>query len=369
MSRLATVAPLAVAVAGAALLFPLTGALDRRRPAPPDVLELLPPTPILPVLTFGHRGTAADLLEIKATNFLMRSLEVMDRMRHDHVTRLYQGILAIDPADPGAHWRAAVFYFSVADRPDLAREILRRGIEASSPQHPQRVRLFVELASLEILTGAGKPEAERLVHIRRAGEVLLQAVGSPGASPELEVFARRLATRGLSTLEALRFEEQLWFDRSRQGEPAMREHAATRLKEVRAAVVAEALQRVTDDVTRQLGRPPRDLDELLHFVAAATSQAERAGGRLPEALEVLREHGTKDPLGVGFRLERTRVVAPALAAARLDRELDERLQRWQLERPGATPTLADLGFTPAEVPAFLDVQLDASGARVRVRGW
>lgn len=362
-------APLAVVLVGAALLFPLTGALDRGRPAPPDVLELLPPTPILPVLTFGHRGTAADLLEIKATNFLMASLERMDRMRHDHVTRLYDAILAIDPADPGAYWRAAVYYFAVADRPDLARELLRRGIDATSPEHPLRVQLFLELASLEILTGAGKPEEERLAHIRRGGEILLRAVGSPGASPEMEVFARRLATRGLSTLEALRFEEQHWSDRSRQGEPAMREHAAMRQRQARAALVAEALQRVADDVTRQAGRPPRDLDELLHFVAAATSQAERAGGRLPEPLELLREHGVEDPLGLGFRLEGSRVVAPALAAARLERELVERLQRWQVEHPGATPTLADLGFTPAEVPAFLDVRLDASGARVRVRGW
>lgn len=367
MSRLSAVAPLVVAVAGAALLFPLTGALDRRRPAPPDVLELLPPTPILPVLTFGHRGTAADLLEIKATNFLMQSLEVMDRMRHDHVTRLYDAILAIDPADPGAHWRAAVYYFSVADRPDLAREILRRGIEASSPEHPRRVQLFVELASLEILTGAGKPEEERLAHIRRGGEILLQAVGSPGATPELEVFARRLATRGLSTLESLRFEEQLWFERSRQGEPAMRERAAARLKEVRAAVIAEALQRVADDVTRQAGRPPRNTDDLLHFVAAATSQARRTGGRLPEALEVLSQLGTDDPLGVGFHLEGARVVAPGLEAARLERRLEERFLRWQLEHPGATPTLADLDATWEEVPPFLHVQLDASGPRVRVR--
>lgn len=363
--RPSALAPLVVVSVGAALLFPLTGALDRRRPAPPDVLELLPPSPILPVLTFGHRQTAADLLEIEATTFLMQSLQRMDRLRHEHVTRLYDAILTLDPGDPGAHWRAAVFYFAVADRPDLARKILLRGIEASSPEHPLRVQLFVELASLEILTGAGKPEEERLAHVRRAGEVLLGAVGSPGASADLEEFGRRLATRGLSSLEALRFEEQLWADRTQQGEPAMREHAAARLRETRAAVIAESLQLVADDVTRQTGRAPHDLADLLRFVEAATRTAERGGGRLPEMLEALRERGTEDPLGAGFYLEGSRVVAPGLEAVRLERELDERFLRWQPEHPGETPTLEDLG-APTVAP-FLAVRLDPSGATVRVR--
>lgn len=363
--RSSALAPLLVVLAGMALLFPLTAALDSRRPEPPDVLELLPPSPILPVLTFGHRETAADLLELKATNFLMESLERMSRLRHEHITSLYEAILTLDPTDPGAHWRAAVYYFAVADRPDLARDLLLRGIAASSPDHPLRVQLFVELASLEILAGAGKPEEERLLHVRKAGEVLLRAGGSPGASAELESFGRRLATRGLSTLESLRFEEQLWRDRSRQGEPAMREQAAARLKEVETAIIVEALQLVSDDVTKQTGRSPRDLDDLLRFVAAALSTAERSGGTAPESLEALKSHGTADPLGVGFFLEGSRVVAPALEAARLERDLEERFLRWQSEHPGQAPTLEDLG-APTAAP-FLDVTLDATGPTVRVR--
>jgi hypothetical protein len=125
---------------------------------------------------------------------------------------------------------------------------------------------------------------------------------------------------------------------------------------------------VSDDVTGQIGRPPRDLDDLLRFAAGALSTAERSGAPLPEPLEALRERGTADPLGVGFFLQGSRVVAPGLEAVRLERELDERFLRWQADRPehaGVTPTLEDLGSP--EVPPFLDVKLDPTGATVRVR--
>ncbi|MCO5166505.1 MAG: hypothetical protein M9894_09090 [Planctomycetes bacterium] len=365
---LARRAPALVALAGAALLFPVQGRLDARRTPPPDVLEVLPPRAILRVLTFGHPQTAANLLEIRATNFLMRWLEGMDRLRHEHISRLYDAILALDPMDAGAYRRASVYFYSVADRADLARAFLERGIDPARGVpvgHPGRWLLFVELASIELLDGLGKPEDERVEHVRRGGELLQRAVGLPGAPPELEAFARRLATRGLSPLEALRYDEQRWLDAAGHGEPAMRAQAERRLTETRAALIAQALQQVADDVAQQAGAPPGDLDALWRFIDAALRHHERGGGRLPDALEVLREHGVEDPLGVGYRLEEGRVIAPGVEARRLQRALEERFHRWQQARPGEVPTAEELGLVTAS--PRLEVRIDRDGVRVTPR--
>lgn len=362
---LARRAPVVVALAGAALLFPLQARLDARRTPPPDVLEVLPPRAILPVLTFGHAQTASNLLEIRATNFLMGWLEGMDRLRHEHISRLYDAILTLDPRDAGAYRRASTYFFSVADRSDLAREYLERAVDPARgvpADHPERWTLFMELASIELMGGLGAPEAERLERVRRGGELLMRAVGLPGAPPELETFAQRLATRGLSPLEALRYDEQRWLEAAKHGEPAMRAQAERRLVEARAALIAQALQLIADDVARQAGGPPADLDALWRFVDAAMRNQEKNGGPVPAPLAVLREHGVDDPLGVGFRLEEGRVVAPGVDARRLQRLLEERFLRWRQARPGEVPTAEHLGLERAA--PHLEVHVDEAGVRV-----
>lgn len=361
-------APLLVAVAGGALLFPLQARLDRDKAPPPDILEVLPPAPILPVLSFGHRQTAADLLEVRATTFLMRWLGEMNSLRHEHITRLYDAVLALDPQDPGAHLRAASYYYSVAGRPDLARVYLGRGVARVPRENRHRWRLFLELASIELLTDMDAPADVREQRAQAAGHILTGAVGLPGAPADLKDLAERLTVRGLPRLDALRYEEARWLERSQSGEPEMRAQAQRRLDEARAALVVEALQQVADDVAGRLGEPPRDLATLEGFASAALRQARRAakeGAPLPDPVRVFDEHGLADPLGFGFKVERGRVAAPALEARRLERRLEERFLRWQQERPGATPTLADLEL--AAPPADLEVTVEAAGVSVRPR--
>lgn len=362
---LARHAPLAVVVGGAALLFPLQALLDRHRAPDPDILEVLPPARILPVLAFGHDQSAADLLEIEATNFLMKWLGDWNELRHEHLTRLYDAVLTLDPQDPGAHLRVATYLFSVANRPDLAREYLDRGIASVPVENRQRWRLFLEKASVELLAGLGKPEEERVLHVRRAGEILAQAADLPGAPPDLGAFARQLATRGLSPLETLRYEEARWLEGAAQGEPAMRAEAEERLVEVRAALIAQALEVVADDVARQLGRAPDDIRTLRRFAEAATARAREHGGEVADPLRVFVEHGFDDPLGVGFELVDGRVRAPGVEARRLERVLQERFLRWQQDHPGAVPTLSDLGV--GAVSSELSIEISARGVTVRTR--
>ncbi len=362
---LARHAPLVIVLAGVGLLFPLQDLLDRRRAPAPDILEVLPPARLLPVLAFGHEHAAADLLELQATNFLMRWLGDWSRLRHEHLTRLYDAVLELDPEDPSAYLRVATYLFSVADRADLARAYLERGIARVPVANRQRWRLFLELASLELLSGIGEPEDERLVHVRASGAILARAVGLPGAPPELEAFSDQLSRRGLSRLETLLYEEGRWLERTQSGEPAMRAEAQERLDEVRAALIAEALQQVADDLTRQRGRPPRDIDELRQLARAATRNAAERGGDLPGILRVLAERGLDDPLGVGFRLEGDQVLAPGVEARRLQRGLEERFLRWQQEHPGRVPTVDDLGV--ADVATGLHVEVSPRGVAVTVR--
>lgn len=356
-------APLPLALAGMAALFPLTAMLDRRRTPPPDIVQVLPPAALVPVLTFGHPSTAADVLEVRATNFLMSFIGRMNYMRHEHVTRLYDAILALDPRDAGAYRRAAVYQFSVAGRPDLAVLTLQRGLNAVPVEHPERWRLYAELAAIDIIGGLDLPEAERAERVRRAGKLLLDAEGVPA---ELKAIGRHMATRGLSPLESLEFEEQqVWIPRAQSGEPAMRARAKERLAETRAAIIVTALQLAADTFVERQGRAPQDLRELARFIASGLAQHEQHGLRPPAFLATLRDRGLADPLGYGFRLDGARVLAPALDGARLERHLEPTFLLWCQAHPGQTPTLADLGSP--EVPPHLRVILGPGTLDVRPR--
>ncbi len=98
-----------VLLAGIFLLFPLQGYLDRHQGAAPELSEVLPPERLLPALAFGHGETLSDLLEVKATNYLMGSFRSRSRLEKHHLSRLYNAILSLDPNNVDACWRGAVY--------------------------------------------------------------------------------------------------------------------------------------------------------------------------------------------------------------------------------------------------------------------
>jgi hypothetical protein len=358
-------APLAVIVLGAALLFPLQARIDAARAStpPPDVLQTLPPKAILPILALGHREAAADLLEVRATNFLMRWLGNMSRMRHEHVTALYDAILTLDPRDPGASWRAAVYLYCVADRSDLAAQVLDRAI-APPPvgvplEHPERWRLHVERASLELLRTRDQPDEQRLQGVRFAAETLLDASRLPAAPQGLREIGEKLLRRGQTRLEALAYAEQLWRGRTLEGEPPMRARARERLAETQAAMILEALRQVAAACAAEQGAPAQSIIDLIAYARGALQR----GGPASDALKVLRERGAEDPLGYGFRvLPDGEVVAPALEARELQRALEKRLLAWK-QRTGRMPAPEDID-APAQPPPYLHVTIGEQGVRV-----
>lgn len=327
-------------------LFPLQAAIDRTRGPRPDVVTTLLPDRILPVLAMGHRGALADLLEIEATNFLIRRLQATNRMEKDHIARLYSGVLALAPEDPDAFWRASVFHFSVADRPDAAFATLEEGMRRVPSTHPRKWYLYYEAAVQRLLAATSRPEAERLASTREAAALLREGALLPRAPFELEQTAARLASRGLSAEEALEQEAAVWQERSTRGEPALRARARQRALEARSALVRERLQRkVVDAIVRLRGRPPGDL-----------YNAARVMGVDPT-----------DPLGVGYALQGTTVLAPGVDAARLERVLRPLHDRFRAQHPGQTPTLEELGLSAEQVPAWLVVTPGPDGVTVRPR--
>lgn len=327
-------------------LFPLQAGLDRVRGPKPDVITTLPPDRVLRVLAFGHRGAVADLLEIQATNFLIQRLEATNRMEKDHIARLYSGVLTLAPEDAAAFWRASVFHYSIADRPDAAYATLEEGMRRVPPEHPRKWQLYYEAAVQRLLGATAKPEAERREATRDAARLLREAALLPGAPFELEEFASRLGGRGLSREEALAHEAAEWEERSKKGEPALRARARQRMLEARSAIVRERLQRrVVDPIVELRGRPPGDLVASARFLGIDPT----------------------DPLGVGYGLSGTTVIAPGVDAARFERLLRPRHDKWRAEHPGEAPTLEQLGLLPGTVPAWLEVSPGVDGVTVRPR--
>lgn len=335
-------APQAAAAVLALCLFPLQAALDGSKPPPPDLIAVLPPPRLLPILAFGHRGAAADLLEIRATNFLMRSLAERPRADKQHLATLYDGVVALDPQDAEAYWRAGVYFFSIADQPDAAAAILQRGLRDVSPSHPRRYMLAYELAAEAIIRAMDQAPAAREAAVHEAGALLVTTELMPGAPPTLALIGQNLLRRGLSLTQALEYEAQKWREQAEgTSEPQLRARYERRALEAQAELARARLQAQVDQWTKDLGAPPASLEQLA-----------RAGAAV------------EDPLGVGFRLEGARVVSPAVEALRLERALAGRFDAWRAQHGGGLPTAAELGVDP---PPWLEVHIGDQGVTVRPR--
>ncbi len=336
---------LPVLLVGAGLLFPLQAQIDARRGEPLDVIRTLPPDSVLPVLAFGHRETVSDLLELQATNFLMKRLERLNKLEQEHLDRLYGAVLALDPNNAGAAVRGGMYMSSVADRPHAALAFLRRAAgqegdpaRAVHPQHPERWRLLFEQGSIHLVNLASRSasEAERTRLVSRAGELWREASQQRGAPSNLAGLGDSLAERGLSRLETIQVEAESWRRRVEDDDPLTRRVARRRWRTatsgLRAEVLSEALRQV-----RAAGQPVETIEELAALTGLDTS----------------------DPAGVGLRIVRGVVVSPAYEAAALERVLRTRARRWRATNdPAKDPTPAGLGLT---VPTYLEAIITREG--------
>ena len=247
---------------GLGVLFPLQARLDGSKAEEPPIVETLLPAEILPALAVGQGGAAADLLEIQALNFLLERLQHVRRLDPKHLEVLYRGIVALDPQDPDAYERGSVLLSSLASRPEQGAALLADGIERVDPRHPRRWRLFLELAGTHIISLASAEPERREHHVRQAGEILMRVRGLKGAPEGLTEIGRRLATRGLSRLEALQHERQTWVGRTQSGPQALRREARQRVSILDSALEAVALDAAARRFALKGGRPALRLDDL-----------------------------------------------------------------------------------------------------------
>ncbi len=350
---------LIVALVGVVLLFPLTAGMDQRRPARPDVLATLPPEQLLPLLAFGQRESAADILEVRAVGFLSDRLDRFLTMDGDHLWALYSAIVALDPQSAGACYRGSMFISSVANRPGAAIQMLSMSLGEEDPdypfpegsllrvpvhpEHPRRWLLYHEQASVYFLMLRARvddPE-QREALTRRAGELWLLAGSQPSAPQSLMNVGRKLQGSGLTPLQGFEQERLLWEQRSTSGDVLQREKARARLAEATCGRNREALQQVYDTV---VGRG-KTVDDL---------------SKLPIRLEYL-----EDPLGVGFLLSAGKVVAPAYEAARLELQLADTFWSWRKAHPGEIPTEEDFPTVKSKLRPYLRMTVAPEGLRIQ----
>jgi hypothetical protein len=332
-------------VVGGLLVWPLQWRIDAVKPPPPDIVDTLPPADVLPVLACGHGGAAANLLEIEAVNFLIAWLQGGHaRLERDHLLRLYEGVVALDPNDPLAVERAAIFLWSLSDSPENANKLIDEALERVPEEHPWRWRLYREKAGIYLmlpnLLHLSHKDPEREKYFREAGRILLRGAHVPNMPPVLIESGERLLRRGLTEREAL-VEEGLIWARAHQGDPEVSRFAAERLLETQSAV-------------RRLDLEEQDVRR---FMATF--------GRLPRSLEELSERlgvDVSDPMGHGFLLADLSVYAPAQEARVMQRRLETNLRQWYRRHPeGPLPTQEQLG---AALLPHLEVIIDEAGVRV-----
>jgi hypothetical protein len=343
---------------GVLALFPVQAALEAAKPPPPTVVQTLPPAVVLPILAAGHRETVGDLLEIRATNFVIGTLKpglgFTDESR-DHLFRLFDGVLTLDPNSAGACWRGAILVGAFGRRANAAVALLKRGLgepftlagvdhpprQGVFEAHPRRWRLFHEQAATHLLMHAqsSATSEERNDWIRLAGKLFVKATEAGGPVGFAQV-GRIMEERGLNEKEALAQEFELWKDRLKSGNEFVRTEARRRLKEARSRYRCVELQGVINQVRRN-GLTLHSLQELI---------------RPPVNL---RAEALEDPMEVGFLFIDGKVHSPGAEAARLSRSLTLRLSEARSANAGAVPSLRDLHPTP--LPPYLEAEITAEG--------
>lgn len=328
---------------GVTLLFPLQGAFSRHPGVEADVLVTLPPERILPALRAGHGGTLADLLEVRAVNYVFARLRPGVLLDRDVPVRLYGAITTLDPDDPGTVQRGSVMLSALADRPQAALALLERGIERVPLDHHGRWRLYWEVMAIHLTALLEADATGRAERLRLAGEALQAMAGQPSCPdpPRFQSAGEALIQNGL--IQGLIYEVEVWRERAEQGEGGLRERARERLREAEAMLLRERLQRRVDALLRRTGRAPASLEELPGL--------DQRGPLEP------------DPFGTGLFLRQGRVIAPEAERRALQRRLQAARDDWRARGGVGTPSLADLGAA-GTVPPWLRVELGEEAVRV-----
>jgi hypothetical protein len=379
-------AELAGLAAGLALLFPLQAAIDAARPQRPSSFLYTPDRRLMKVISFGHELTLADLVWVQSTDYVITEF-TSGKTHIEHLYNLYDVITDLDPNYIDAYVMGSTFLSSVAEQPERALELLEKGegkllddgvTVTDDPAHPGKVhpdhkdrwKLLNETAGTHLVSLAGFAPtlAERQAEVRLGGRLYLFAAKRYPYSvwkrdPAFPDWFEDMGTKLTQRQEDLNLRtswyqavETVWLQRkhfSVQGSP-IDQLCDRRLAEIRSLYWKDVLDRAMAKYAEKEGAAPGSLKDLVPF--------------LPKPLTEL----PKDPVGVGYFLVGRAVVAPALDAARLERELTRRLTelharngRWPASIAELEAAFAGTGLALSPIPRWVTLTYDPETGEVR----
>ncbi len=369
----------AALVVGVALLYPLQGAIDEKKPELPSSLLYTPDKRLMSVIACGHGPTLADLVWVQSVNYVMREFQ-SGQTHIEHLYSLYDVMTELDPDFVDAYVMGSIFLSAVADEPERALDILEKGqgpldlkngefVERTgldgkplggrvSPENRQRFKLLHETAAIHLVSFASYAATleERYEEINTAGRLYLFGAKRyprdkyPDRPDWWEEMGKKLVERHMGETEGMAPTREGWY-------AAAHEIWSQRLHFASPDTpLADLYKKRLDEV---------DSHAVYERTKFRLATWKRLGGQAAAFHNI-----PKDPLGVGYFLVNDDLVAPALDAASVERGLSRDADRFKRQNghfPATSDELDAFG-DPAgkrrEVPPWVHVEYDPSNGRI-----
>jgi hypothetical protein len=205
---------------------------------------------LLNALSLEYRVFMADVYWTRVVQYYGGKL-VREDANFELLPSLLDLTTTLDPHLLVAYSAGALFLAEPAPvgaaRPDLAVELLRRGIQ----NNPDEWRLWQDLGFIYYWD---------LRDYSRASEAFLEGSRRPGAAVWMKVMAAKVAGEGRSRATSAFLWEEIYRTTTN---PLLRKNAERQLKLLRAEEDCERLDEIISQFTERFHRPPQTLRELV----------------------------------------------------------------------------------------------------------
>jgi tetratricopeptide (TPR) repeat protein len=224
---------------------------------------VLPPSPVLRVVSLGHREALADLIWLRALVYY--GDEIRNRGEFAQVFDLVEAIVSLDPEFRAAYlWAAtAALYHTRGSTVDDARRAVRV-LERAVSKWPEDGELAWELgATLSYELVPLLEDGEEKERARLQGAEHLSAAARLGAGPDWLVFTNATALRRLGrTEQAIRHLEEMY---AVVRDPEIRLQIEREIGALRSAAAAEGLREAVREFEEARRREYPYLDDGLYL--------------------------------------------------------------------------------------------------------
>lgn len=200
-------------------------------------------------LSLGYDSLLADVYWTRAVQYYGSRVGVPGA-KFDLLWPLLDVATTLDPRLVVAYRFGAIFLsepYAGADRPDLAIELVKRGI----PANPKEWRLGTDLGLLYYL---------RMRDYPKAAEAYLEASKNPAAPVWVKLMAARIAQKGGSFETSRMIWGQLYESTK---DPKIRENALRQIQSLKAQEDELHLDELVDEYTKGFGRAPEKMQDLV----------------------------------------------------------------------------------------------------------